>query len=105
MVRRARRCLQQVWNMEWKQAMFGWKECSRPYQPGRNVEAEYREVQHDLQNIGRYHIAVGPVGSRCVELAHDRLYGTYLQRLCSGRMEGLERCGLYSEVVGAQGVH
>ena len=22
------------------------------------------------------------------------LYGTYLQRLCSGPMEGLERCGL-----------
>src|SRR5271165_2670078 len=34
MLRRARRCLQQVWNMEWKRATFGWKECSSPYQLG-----------------------------------------------------------------------
>src|ERR1700731_2577204 len=84
MVRRARRCLQLVWNVEWKRATFAWKECSSPYQPGRNVKAEYREVQHDLQNIRRYHIDVGPVGPRCMELPHDRLHGTYLQRLCSG---------------------
>src|SRR3984957_2825393 len=105
MVRRARQCLQQVWNVEWKRATFGWKECSSPYQLGRNVKAEYREVQHDLQNIGQYHIDVGPVGPRCMEVPHDRLHGTYLQRLPSGRMEGLERCGLYQEVVGAQELH
>src|SRR6202045_2037402 len=105
MVRRARRHLQQVWNVEWKRATFAWKECSSPYQPGRNVKAEYREVQHDLQNIRRYHIDVGPVGPRCMELPHDRFHGTYLQRLRSGRMEGLERCGPDSEVVGAQGLH
>ena len=81
--------------MEWKRATFGWKECSSPYQLGRNVKAEYREVQHDLQNIGQYHIDVGPVGPRCMEVPHDRLHGTYLQRLRSGRMEGLARCGLY----------
>src|SRR5260221_11450748 len=86
MVRRARRCLQQVWNVEWKRATFGWKECSSPYQLGRNVKAEYREVQHDLQNIGQYHIDVGPVGPRCMEVPHDRLHGTYLQRLRSGRV-------------------
>src|ERR1700722_11614430 len=99
MVRRARRCLPQVWNVEWKRATFAWRECSRlrpsPRQPGRNVKAEYREVQHDLQNIGQHHIDVGPVGRRCMELPHDRLHGTYLQRLGGGRMEGLERCGLY----------
>src|SRR5271156_6619641 len=105
MVRRARRCLQQVWNVEWKRASFGWKECSRPYPRGRNFKAEYREVQHDLQNIGQYRIDVGPVGPRCMEVPHDRLHGTYLQRLRSGRMESLERCGLYQEVVGAQGLH
>src|ERR1700704_5764706 len=52
MVRRAPRCLQQVWNVEWKRATFAWKECSSPYQLGRNVKAEYREVQHDLQISG-----------------------------------------------------
>src|SRR5579862_6989623 len=99
MVRRARRCLQQVWNAEWKRATFGWKECSRfrssPRQPGETVKAEYREAQHDLQNIGQYHIDVGPVGARCMELPHHRPHGTYLQRLRSGCMEGLERRGLY----------
>ena len=63
--------------MEWKRATFAWKECSSPYQLGRNVKAEYREVQHDLQNIGQYHIDVGPVGPRCMEVPHDRLHGTY----------------------------
>ena len=69
------------------------------------LNVEYREVQLDLQNIGRCHFDVGPIGPRCMELPHDRLRGAYLQRLCSGRMEGLERYGLYSEVVGAQGLH
>src|SRR5580693_3185469 len=105
MVRRARRCLQQVWNAEWKRATSGWKECSNPFQLGRNVKAEYREAQHDLQNIGQYRIDVGPVGPRCMELPHDRQHGTYLQRLRGGCMDGLDGCGLCEAVVGAQGLH
>jgi len=50
------------------------KECSSPYQLGRDVKAKYREVQHDLQNIGQYLIAVGPVAPRCMEVPHDRLH-------------------------------
>src|ERR1700722_5484339 len=69
------------------------------------LNVEYRGVQLDLQNIGRYHFDVGSIGPRCMELAHDCPRGTYLQRPYSGRMEGLERRGLYPEVVGAQGLH
>ena len=58
--------------MEWKRATFGWKECFSPNQPGSNVKAEYTEIQHDLQNIGRYYIGVGAVGPLCMEFPHDR---------------------------------